>query len=222
MSPGARHDAERVDRERQRPGRAAATTATASSSTAPARRCSTARSRGNGDGVGFEHGIYAGATARRYTIAGNPIGGNAGADIKAAGGPGLVADNRLTLVALRPRALRQPGARDVRSTTSSRAASSTGSCSRRARRPRVRGSGTTPCSRPGARRAAATPRRCSSSAPRSSSCATTSSRTRTPTLLGVGVHAQRRDASWARSRRARTGTRAPTPVSAAWPGTARA
>src|SRR3954451_12163438 len=51
---------------------------------------------GNGDGVGFEHGIYAGPTANGYTIARNQIGANAGADIKAAGGPGLVADNRLT------------------------------------------------------------------------------------------------------------------------------
>ncbi|HEX7520612.1 MAG TPA: right-handed parallel beta-helix repeat-containing protein, partial [Acidimicrobiia bacterium] len=51
---------------------------------------------GNGDGVGFEHGIYAGPTANNYTIARNQISNNAGADIKAAGGPGLVADNRLT------------------------------------------------------------------------------------------------------------------------------
>jgi Right handed beta helix region len=50
----------------------------------------------NGDGVGFEHGIYAGPTANGYLIAGNQIGNNAGADIKAAGGPGVVADNRLT------------------------------------------------------------------------------------------------------------------------------
>ena len=49
----------------------------------------------NGDSVGFEHGIYAGSTARDYTISGNTIGGNAGADIKAAGGPALVAGNRL-------------------------------------------------------------------------------------------------------------------------------
>jgi hypothetical protein len=49
----------------------------------------------NGDGVGFEHGIYAGATANGYLIARNQIGNNAGADIKAAGGPGVVADNRL-------------------------------------------------------------------------------------------------------------------------------
>jgi hypothetical protein len=49
----------------------------------------------NGDGAGFEHGIYAGSTARRYTITGNTIGANAGADVKAAGGPGLVANNRL-------------------------------------------------------------------------------------------------------------------------------
>jgi hypothetical protein len=50
----------------------------------------------NGDGVGFEHGIYAGATASSYLIARNQIGNNAGADIKAAGGPGVIADNRLT------------------------------------------------------------------------------------------------------------------------------
>jgi hypothetical protein len=50
---------------------------------------------GNGDGTGFEHGIYAGPTASGYTIARNVIGANAGADIKAAGGPGLVTDNRL-------------------------------------------------------------------------------------------------------------------------------
>lgn len=51
---------------------------------------------GNGDGAGFEHGIYAGPLADGYTIERNQIGGNAGADIKAAGGPGLVAENRLT------------------------------------------------------------------------------------------------------------------------------
>jgi hypothetical protein len=50
---------------------------------------------GNGDGVGFEHGIYAGATANGYTIARNQISNNAGADVKAAGGPALVAENRL-------------------------------------------------------------------------------------------------------------------------------
>jgi hypothetical protein len=51
---------------------------------------------GNGDGAGFEHGVYAGPAANAYTIARNQIGNNAGADIKAAGGPGLVAENRLT------------------------------------------------------------------------------------------------------------------------------
>ncbi len=53
------------------------------------------RITGNGDSVGFEHGIYAGSAARDYTIAGNSIWGNAGADIKAAGGPALVTGNRL-------------------------------------------------------------------------------------------------------------------------------
>src|SRR4051794_24045725 len=49
----------------------------------------------NGDGIGFEHGVYAGPTASGYLIARNVIAKNAGADIKAAGGPGLVADNQL-------------------------------------------------------------------------------------------------------------------------------
>ena len=53
------------------------------------------RITGNGDSVGFEHGIYAGSAARDYTIVGNSIWGNAGADIKAAGGPALVTGNRL-------------------------------------------------------------------------------------------------------------------------------
>jgi hypothetical protein len=50
---------------------------------------------GNGDGVGFEHGIYVGATATSYTIMSNEISGNAGADVKAAGGPGVIAYNVL-------------------------------------------------------------------------------------------------------------------------------
>jgi hypothetical protein len=50
---------------------------------------------GNGDGVGFEHGIYVGATASGYTISSDRISGNAGADIKATGGAGLIADNVL-------------------------------------------------------------------------------------------------------------------------------
>ena len=49
----------------------------------------------NGDSAGFEHGIYAGRSARRYTVSGNTIGANAGADVKAAGGPALVVGNRL-------------------------------------------------------------------------------------------------------------------------------
>jgi hypothetical protein len=51
---------------------------------------------GNGDGIGFEHGIYVGATAAGYSILGNTIGGNAGADIKAAGGAGVIAYNTLS------------------------------------------------------------------------------------------------------------------------------
>ncbi|HEY3612927.1 MAG TPA: right-handed parallel beta-helix repeat-containing protein [Gaiellales bacterium] len=53
------------------------------------------RIQGNGDSVGFEHGIYAGSAARGYTIVGNSIEDNAGADVKAAGGPALVTGNRL-------------------------------------------------------------------------------------------------------------------------------
>jgi hypothetical protein len=50
---------------------------------------------GNGDGVGFEHGIYIGVTASGYSITGNSISGNAGADIKATGGAGVIAYNTL-------------------------------------------------------------------------------------------------------------------------------
>jgi hypothetical protein len=50
---------------------------------------------GNGDGAGFEHGIYVGATAVHYSITGNSIAGNAGADIKATGGAGVIAYNAL-------------------------------------------------------------------------------------------------------------------------------
>jgi hypothetical protein len=50
---------------------------------------------GNGDGVGYEHGVYAGATASGYTIRSSAIGGNAGADIKASGSGGLVIDDVL-------------------------------------------------------------------------------------------------------------------------------
>jgi hypothetical protein len=50
---------------------------------------------GNGDSIGFEHGIYVGATAASYTITSNQISGNVGADIKAAGGPGVIAYNVL-------------------------------------------------------------------------------------------------------------------------------
>ncbi|MEO9174442.1 MAG: right-handed parallel beta-helix repeat-containing protein, partial [Gaiellales bacterium] len=50
---------------------------------------------GNGDGIGFEHGIYVGQTATDYSITGNRISGNAGADIKATGGAGVIAYNTL-------------------------------------------------------------------------------------------------------------------------------
>ncbi len=116
----------------------------------------------NGDGVGFEHGIYAGSSARSYTISGNTIGDNAGADIKAvrrAGGSWRATGSSRGSSASSSPTTRRPS---PCSTTSSRAASSTASCSPRTGRRRARGSGTTPCSRPAARRAAATPRRCSS------------------------------------------------------------
>ena len=134
----------------------------------------------NGDGVGFEHGIYAGPTANGYLIARNEIGDNAGADVKAAGGPGVVADNRLTssmfglVISDNPavvtcRVQPRPGPLPARDPDHDRHD-----------RARVRSSGTTPCSRRVARPRAAMPRRSSSSARRSSRCATTSSRTRTP------------------------------------------
>jgi hypothetical protein len=51
---------------------------------------------GNGDPGPYEHGIYAGASARDYLIEGNTLRDNAGSNIKAAGGGGVVRYNRLT------------------------------------------------------------------------------------------------------------------------------
>jgi hypothetical protein len=50
---------------------------------------------GNGDSAGFEHGIYVGRTSAGFVITGNRISGNAGADIKATGGAGMISYNRL-------------------------------------------------------------------------------------------------------------------------------
>ena len=88
-------------------------------------------------------------------------------------------------------------------------------------RPRACASGTTPCSRRGARPRAATRRRSSSSARRSSTRATTSSPTRTPTCSARRSCSTTR-ASSARSPPTRTGTRARIRTRCAWPGTARA
>ena len=49
----------------------------------------------NGSGA-FEHGIYTGASSAGWTIERNTFADNAGANVKAAGGPGLVARNRMT------------------------------------------------------------------------------------------------------------------------------
>ena len=175
----------------------------------------------NGDGVGFEHGIYAGPTANGYLIARNVIGSNAGADVKAAGGPGVVEDNRLTssmfglvisdnpvfvTAAVQPRPGALP-ARDPdhdRHDRGARAAleqhrAADGSLDRRA----------------------AMPRRSSSSAPRNWRCATTSSPTRTPTCSAPRSCSTTRRSS-APSSPTRTGTRARIRASCAWPGTAHA
>jgi hypothetical protein len=50
---------------------------------------------GNGSGA-YEHGIYTGAQSSGWTIEGNTFAHNAGANLKAAGGPGVVRRNRLT------------------------------------------------------------------------------------------------------------------------------
>jgi parallel beta helix pectate lyase-like protein len=50
---------------------------------------------GNGDPGPFEHGVYTAPTSRGWTIEGNRIEGNAAANVKAAGGPGVVRGNRL-------------------------------------------------------------------------------------------------------------------------------
>lgn len=44
----------------------------------------------------YEHGIYTGAGSAGWTIEGNTLTGNAGANVKAAGGPGAIVRNRLT------------------------------------------------------------------------------------------------------------------------------
>jgi hypothetical protein len=44
----------------------------------------------------YEHGIYAGASSSGWTIDRNTLADNAGANVKAAGGPGVVVRNRLT------------------------------------------------------------------------------------------------------------------------------
>jgi hypothetical protein len=50
---------------------------------------------GNGSGP-YEHGVYTGAQSAGWTIEGNTVAHNAGANVKAAGGPGVVRRNRLT------------------------------------------------------------------------------------------------------------------------------
>jgi hypothetical protein len=50
----------------------------------------------NGDPGPYEHGIYAAAGSSGWTIRGNELRDNGGANVKAAGGPGLVSDNRMT------------------------------------------------------------------------------------------------------------------------------
>jgi hypothetical protein len=50
---------------------------------------------GNGDPGPYEHGVYAGASARDYVLEGNTLRDNAGSNIKAAGGGGVVRYNRL-------------------------------------------------------------------------------------------------------------------------------
>ncbi len=50
---------------------------------------------GNGSGP-YEHGIYTGAQSSGWVIEGNRLAHNAGANLKAAGGPGVVRGNRIT------------------------------------------------------------------------------------------------------------------------------
>jgi hypothetical protein len=50
---------------------------------------------GNGSGA-YEHGIYTGTQSSGWTIEGNTLAHNAGANVKAAGGPGVVRRNLLT------------------------------------------------------------------------------------------------------------------------------
>jgi hypothetical protein len=50
---------------------------------------------GNGSGA-YEHGIYTGTQSSGWLIEGNRLARNAGANVKAAGGPGVVRRNRMT------------------------------------------------------------------------------------------------------------------------------
>lgn len=50
---------------------------------------------GNGDPGPYEHGVYAAATSSGWTIERNELRGNGGANVKAAGSPGVVRRNRL-------------------------------------------------------------------------------------------------------------------------------
>lgn len=50
---------------------------------------------GNGDDGPYEHGVYAAATSRDWTIEASVLSANGGANVKAAGGPGAVRSSRL-------------------------------------------------------------------------------------------------------------------------------
>ena len=163
--PGRGHDAQLARRSAATARTASSTTATASASTAPAATSSTTRSPTTATASASS---TASTPARRPTATpspGNAIGNNAGADIKAAGGPGVVEDNRLTssmfglvvsdnpaFVTVQYNLIQGRFQHGILITTGSDA-------------PRACACGTTRCSRPAARPRAATPRRSSSSAP---------------------------------------------------------
>ena len=178
--PGARHGAARLARQRERPRRAALRR----------RRCGAEQHGRRGDGQ-HDHAqrrqrrLRARHLRRRL---GRPLRDHGEHDRRqrrrrrqGRGRPRARGRQPAELGALRRRALGQSRARHGAVQPHPGPFPARRPADHRPRRPRVRGCGTTPCARPGARRRAAMPPRSSSPAPRNSICATTSSPTPTRT-----------------------------------------
>ena len=219
----ARHDAERLDRQRATATTASATTATASSSTAPARpspaTASRATATASASSTASTPAARRGATRSRATrSAATPAPTS-----RPRAAPALVAGNRLRSSLFGVVALRQPGARDRAVQPHPGPLPARHPADHGAARPaRARLWNNTVQQTGPLDRAAATPRPSSSPAPaqlelRNNLFAYTNRR-----RARRGADDQRPRARSAASSRARTGTRAPTARAGGWPGTARA